>query len=1086
MSELQIPLFPFDSVAITLTTAVWIGVCVTVFFNLRFGWTLSGLVVPGYLAPLLITRPITGMVILLEAVVTYLIVRGISSGPRNAVYWSNFFGRDRFFLIVVVSVLVRALFDGWLLPIGGQYVVEQFDLSFNYRENLRSFGLIVVALIANYFWKPGLRRGILPIATTCLLTFLIIKFFLVGLTNFNIGNLHVLYEDISTSLMASPKAYMIVITTAFIASWINLRYAWDFNGILVPALLGLLWYDPSKIVISAVECLFIYGLALYLLKLPLFRTMTVEGGTKLVFFFTICFVYRLALCHVLPVLVPGIQMSEALGFGYLLTTLMAIKAYDKNLVLRMLTSTAKVSMLGAVAGSLIGFAFVCGPRIALPTAATVETEEVVKRQMTFSKRSVYDVIRRDKLLIYRQRLPDSYKSPLPRELTMLKHGLTRLSNFKQFNAEEFKQLQQLFSRVHYELHFLENRYLYLRESSDVQGWGIFLIDTARETGLCVQVPSPLDEEATLEAGIRLFERFPCKALAIAGAPRNSNLNGEADVLTTSKTMFGVFHNVFAKDRAVMVRGYNYNLRQKLKGLGLNHQQSQVWIRNSIPPGFELSQLKEIIGDYHVRWNSSPTRNLLRDSARGSFVELFLNVSDMRQLIGHQVATTSSELASAASLSVQECHLVQWVQEAKSKIVEPGTNGYATAAIEEMLYMDEEVIAPLVRLINRTEQTAFTDNSIWTNKSFASQLRTIHSASQVIGYSIHLLRDIQTRKHYVALSETQGSEAKGWGTFVFCLGNSNPYAIEIPRPLYEFRSFDFGNNLFMRTGAAALLIAGAHPQANRDGSADISKADNRTNLYNLVRHILFRENQDKPFLIVQARAIQAPVDADIVVATDESKRSIEGLSELKKRLLKQLTNDDLRIAFVDGSEETSGYEIGILLQATAVQISANKEVVSLWLSPALRTKFREQDEADNMSAQFEACGLSTVKESLWDHLSQLKGQDLSPKIAPTALPRTPKPLPEKLRIELESYTQSYDIVKLMSIARQFSDWQLERLIDVTSGQAFLLVRHNGDSWPRVMNLAGFISQTSKTCNRLNQSDVESFVRSRAMWLEIESL
>ena len=123
MTELQIPLFPFDSAAITLTTAVWIGVCVTVFFNLRLGWTLSGLVVPGYLTPLLITRPITGLVILLEATITYLIVRAISSGPKNAAYWSNFFGRDRFFLIVVVSVLVRAFFDGWLLPLTGQFLV---------------------------------------------------------------------------------------------------------------------------------------------------------------------------------------------------------------------------------------------------------------------------------------------------------------------------------------------------------------------------------------------------------------------------------------------------------------------------------------------------------------------------------------------------------------------------------------------------------------------------------------------------------------------------------------------------------------------------------------------------------------------------------------------------------------------------------------------------------------------------------------------------------------------------------------------------------------------------------------------------
>ena len=1078
MSELQIPIFPFESGAITLTTAVWIGVCVTVFFNLRLGWTLSGLVVPGYLAPLLITRPITGAVILFEAVLTYLVVQLISSTYCQKPYWSSFFGRDRFFLIVIVSVLVRALFDGWLLPIAGQFVVEQFDVSFNYRENLRSFGLIVVALIANYFWKPGLRRGMVPVVTTSLITYLIIKFVLVEFTNFNIGNLHVLYEDISTSLMASPKAYMIVITTAFIASWINLRYAWDFNGILVPALLGLLWYDPSKILISCCECAFIYAIAFYLLKLSLFKSLTIEGGTKLLFFFSICFVYRLILCHMLPLIIPGVELGEALGFGYLLTTLMAIKAYDKKLVARMLTSTAKVSMLGAVAGSLIGFAFVCGPRIALFAAPPLKHQELAKRQIRFSNKSVFDLIRHDKLLIYRQRLPDSYKSPLPRELTLLHDALARLEQMREFDRQEFARLQQLFRYVNYELHFLENRYFYLREASDVQGWGIYLIDIRRAHGLCIQVPAPLDEGATLEAGIRLFQSFPCKSLAIAGAPRNSGIVGESDVLRTSNTMFGVFHRVFSKDRTIMVRGYTQTLKQKLKGLGLNHRPSQVWIRDNIPLEFELARLKDIIGDYHVRWNSSPTRNLLRDSTVGPFVELFLNVADMRQLIGHQVSYESPAKELTTQLTILDRHLSQWVQEQKANIIKPGTDGYVPAAIEEMLYMDEEVVAPLIRLIDAVNQQPDSGDLFLTHQPYWLQLRGIHAAANVMGYGIQVIRDRQTACIYIALCETNFSQPNGWGTFVFKLGPASPYAIEVPRPLYEFRSYDFGHNLFTRTNAAALLIAGAHPRANRNGSADISKADNRTNLYNLVRHIIFRENGDSPYLIAQARAIQAPVDADIVVATDEGKRSVAGLSKLKQGLLQKLKNDDLRITFVDGSEKTAGYEIGILLQATMVQISANKEVISLWLSPSLRSKFREQTETDNLSAQFLACGLPTIEDSLWQHLTSLNKQTEN-----DCVKRTGMPLP--LRHELIQYANSNDIVKLISIVDQFPDWHFSRLMDSTSGQAFLLVQHRDDSFPCVMNLTGFLGQNVKACRQLSKTDVESYIRSRTMWLEIES-
>ena len=46
-----IDVFPHGALANSVTTCVWIGIFVVVFFNLRFGWALSGLVVPGYLAP---------------------------------------------------------------------------------------------------------------------------------------------------------------------------------------------------------------------------------------------------------------------------------------------------------------------------------------------------------------------------------------------------------------------------------------------------------------------------------------------------------------------------------------------------------------------------------------------------------------------------------------------------------------------------------------------------------------------------------------------------------------------------------------------------------------------------------------------------------------------------------------------------------------------------------------------------------------------------------------------------------------------------------------------------------------------------
>ena len=57
-------IFPEGSLSASVITTVWVGVLVVVFFNLRLGWLLSGLVVPGYLAPLILAKPWAASVII--------------------------------------------------------------------------------------------------------------------------------------------------------------------------------------------------------------------------------------------------------------------------------------------------------------------------------------------------------------------------------------------------------------------------------------------------------------------------------------------------------------------------------------------------------------------------------------------------------------------------------------------------------------------------------------------------------------------------------------------------------------------------------------------------------------------------------------------------------------------------------------------------------------------------------------------------------------------------------------------------------------------------------------------------------------
>lgn len=349
-----IPLFPEGGLASSVITTVWIGVFVLCFFNLRFGWVLSGLVVPGYLVPLLIVKPLAAGIIVIEAVLTFMLV-WVFSEKIGKGRWPALFGRDRFMGLILASIAVRLTLDGFALPVIADWLAENWNQQLDWRSDLQSFGLIIVSLLANQFWKPGLARGLFAMVVTVGLTLLIVRFGLMEFTNFRISGVSYLYEGLASSILASPKAYMILVLTALYASHMNVKYGWDFSGILIPALIALQWYQPTKILTSFIEAGVIYLIAIAVLKLSIFANATMEGGRKLLLFFNISFAYKLILGHLLVLFSVEVKTTDLYGFGYLLATLIAIKAHDKQIFPRLMRTTLQVSLVGALAGNLFGF-----------------------------------------------------------------------------------------------------------------------------------------------------------------------------------------------------------------------------------------------------------------------------------------------------------------------------------------------------------------------------------------------------------------------------------------------------------------------------------------------------------------------------------------------------------------------------------------------------------------------------------------------------------------------------------------------------------------------------------------------------------
>ena len=1103
MFEDLLPIFPSNSSAITISTTVWVGVVVAVMGNLRLGWSLSALVVPGYIVPLLISRPATTMVIFLEAIVTYLVARLISDAFNKTPYWSSFFGRDRFFVIVVVSVIVRATFDGWLLPLAGRYIVEELGWNFDYRNELQSFGLVVVALIASYFWKPGLRKGAFPMALCIAITLGLVL--LMGVvTNLKLGNFHLIYEDISTSLLASPKSYVILVTTAYLASWVNLKYAWDFNGILIPALLALTLLEPLKIVSTVAECMLIYSVGAMLLRAPVIRDIAMQGGRKLLFFFTVCFCMRLLMSHLVPLVLESWKVSDTMGMSYLLSTLMAVKAHDKKLMVRMLKGTLQVSVMGGVAGSLIGFCLLwVGESLQeIPAMAFNNTSSTI--EAVESQQSVAQIVRDSKPLLYEKHESGSYRSPVYSDLKLFRSALADLSRLeKGYSPKQLKPIAKKLALVNYSLVNLSGEQLFLKEHTPARGWGMYMVDPGQSDGICFEVPAPLEETATLESSLALMQNFSAAGLAIAGAKRSTNIDGSADVTRNKNTMFSVFHQVFGQQQTVQVRAMTRRLHAAAAG-GYTEvkpgttPRSRLFVESGLPANLKLESLKSMIGSFDIQWQESPFANRVKSAS--TYAELAISrpvrqrlmvasekmqqLSDVARASNQPRISDPTSFGKLPAVSVTRLSLWSFLADTKAKIFKMNSNRFVPATQEDMLFMDNEVVGPLIDLMGEVKHD---DRDVgrenlepqWLTQAIRTRLDAIHSAALVQGYQLKVIVDEATGEQVVAMFEdAQAEDLKGWGTYLFRPSLMDSVGVEIPRPLYEIGSFNFGASLFKRPRSSVLLIAGAHPRANEDGTSDISKTSNRRNLFNLVRQVLFRKLDDRPYLICQARAIQAPVQHDIVVATDEGNTQFDQMTPLKKELIAHLQKDDFSIGYVNGSYDTAGYELGLMMKAAAIQVARNKEIVSLWLSPSLRTKYRRQTADDSLASQMAVCGVDSVETSLGEYLktnfvdtTQLSFSDSLPQQAPVSL-----------KDQLVEYVANFDVLRLMSAIKTHPEWKFTHIVDTISGQGFLLVsceRH----LTAMMNLTGFIGTDGVKVESMSALEVDDFVSSRKLWLEV---
>ncbi len=364
----------------SLLTSVLIGVLVLWWLAERFGWPATGLVVPGYLGAVLAVRPEAAIVVAGEAVLTYLVAHFLGRVMARAPGFDRVFGRDRFFLIILVSIFVRMLAEGDLV----REVLLGADLELS--EAWHSLGLVLVPLTANTLWKPGLLKGAPLVLLPVLAVYALLVFVVIPLTNFNLSEFELTYEDLSWAFVDAPREYVLVLIGAFIASHTTARYGWDFGGIIVCGLLAISWLDPVKLFATVAEViLIVLAMRALVTRWPL-RTANLSGLRPIVLAFVVSWLLKYVLAWVSQGLWPGFRIGEIFGFGYLLPAIVATRCWRHGSLARVLMPALGISFVTALSGLALGQGLV-ELRSGVMQAASVDTERV--SQIASSRRVVH-------------------------------------------------------------------------------------------------------------------------------------------------------------------------------------------------------------------------------------------------------------------------------------------------------------------------------------------------------------------------------------------------------------------------------------------------------------------------------------------------------------------------------------------------------------------------------------------------------------------------------------------------------------------------------------------------------------------------
>ena len=332
----MLEIFPERMLDSSLHTAILVGIVTLWLFTETFGWVFAGFIVPGYLASMAIVAPVSLFCIIIEAILTYGFTYILGTSAAQLGLWHSVFGRNRFLLFILVSIPIRILVEGELaLPMETMLSIISDNPSIQ-SGRFFGIGMVLVPLLANAWWKTGMAKGVLQMSIVSGLCYVIIQYGFSAYTNFHFGGFELTFENIAMDFLSVPKPYIILVMTAIMSAHNNIRYGWNFGGILLPSLLAVVALSPLKFAATLFEIVVLTLLYRGLIRLPMVRNLNLSGPRQIVSMYALAFCLKWLIAQFAESSAIQFYISDFYGFGYLLTSLVAIRCLKESIPRTML------------------------------------------------------------------------------------------------------------------------------------------------------------------------------------------------------------------------------------------------------------------------------------------------------------------------------------------------------------------------------------------------------------------------------------------------------------------------------------------------------------------------------------------------------------------------------------------------------------------------------------------------------------------------------------------------------------------------------------------------------------------------------